>query len=190
MFDYTDEIGVELCIRLAEGESLKSICNDAHLPSKSTVLKWAVDPEHPISDRYARAREIGYLLLADEIIDISNTPLEGQKTKTGPNGTEITTGDMLEHRKLQIDSRKWIISKMLPKIYGDKLEVKQQIGFTEEFERFVRELRGIDPPKVVNGLATASRALEVQPQSLRAGSDLPVDGGDMDPMGSGDAKTG
>ena len=30
---------------------------------------------------------------------------------------------MLGHRKLQIDTRKWMLSKMLPKIYGDKLEL-------------------------------------------------------------------
>jgi hypothetical protein len=30
---------------------------------------------------------------------------------------------MIEHRRLKVDSRKWFLSKMLPKIYGDKLDL-------------------------------------------------------------------
>lgn len=186
---YSAELGIEICTRLAQGESLSSICKSEGMPSKSAVVMWAANPEHPISEHYARAREVGYRLLADEIIEISDTPLMGVKTKTGPNGTEVTEGDMIEHRRLQIDSRKWMLSKMLPKIYGDKLEVKQQIGFTEEFEKFVRELKGMTPPKVIDGLARSGGAVEVQPVELRSGSDLQADRGNLAAVDTGNTKT-
>lgn len=183
---YSEALGLEICTRLADGESLSRICNDEGMPSKSSVVRWASNPNHPLAEQYARAREVGYHVLADEIIEISDTPMIGQKTKMLPaGGTEITEGDMIEHRRLQIDSRKWMLSKMLPKVYGDKLEVKQQIGFTEEFEKFVRELRGMEPPKVIDGLARSSGAVEVQPIELRAGGDIPADRGNLAPLDTG-----
>lgn len=139
---YTPELGIEICARLAEGESLSRICEDEGMPNKSTVVRWAADINHPLAQQYARAREIGYQLLADEIIRISDTPVIGEKTKISDDGVEITKGDMIEHRRLQIDSRKWMLSKMLPKVYGDRVQVDQTIGFSGEFEKFMRELKG------------------------------------------------
>ena len=60
-------------------------------------------------------------------MDIADTPIEGEKTKTidGPDGkkTEVTTGDMIDHRKLQVDARKWALARMNPKKYGDKVDL-------------------------------------------------------------------
>jgi hypothetical protein len=49
--------------------------------------------------------------------------MEGTKTVVKATGTETTTGDMIEHRRLQIDARKWILSKALPKVYSERLAV-------------------------------------------------------------------
>jgi hypothetical protein len=67
----------------------------------------------------------GPLTLADEILDIANTPVVGVKTKTNEKGeVETTEGDMIEHRRLQVDARKWIAAKLKPKKYGDKQEIE------------------------------------------------------------------
>lgn len=55
----------------------------------------------------------------EQAIEISDTPLIGQKTVTKAAGTEITEGDMIEHRRLQIDIRKWTAARLAPKKYGD-----------------------------------------------------------------------
>lgn len=111
-----------VCALLEEGKSLRAACKELEL-NPSTILLWTkANPE--FSEQYARAREIGYLLRADEMVTIADTPMIGVETKIKPDGTrETTEGDMLGHRKLQIDTRKWMLSKMLPKIYGDKLEL-------------------------------------------------------------------
>jgi len=114
----------EICLRLAEGEALRSICRSEGMPRESTVRGWALQDLHGFAAQYARARELGYHAMADEIIDISNTPQIGKKTKTTEDGVEVTEGDMIEHRRLQVDARKWYLSKVLPKVYGDKLDVK------------------------------------------------------------------
>ena len=60
---------------------------------------------------------------ANEIKDIADTPVMGIVTTTGPLGVTTTEKEMIEHRKLQIDSRKWLLSKLQPRKYGDKLDL-------------------------------------------------------------------
>ena len=70
---YTEELGLEICSRIASGESLRRICKDDKMPSMSTVLLWVIDGNHnEFSEQYAKAREIQAELLADEIFDISD----------------------------------------------------------------------------------------------------------------------
>ena len=118
--DYTEELALAICERIADGESLRSICLDDAMPAKSSVFKWLREHE-AFSDHYARARETQADSLADEITHIADTPLVGITRKTDEEGnTEITEGDMIQHRRLQIDARKWIASKLKPKKYGDR----------------------------------------------------------------------
>ena len=121
---YTPEIASEICLMLSEGKSLRSICRKASFPTESTVREWALDNVNGFSAHYARAREIGYSRLAEEILTIADTPKLGKKIKKTDDGEETVIGDMVEHRKLQIDARKWMLSKMLPKVYGDKLSLE------------------------------------------------------------------
>lgn len=121
---YTTEIAERICERLAAGETLRSICRTSDgVPSEATVRAWALDDIGGFSAQYMRAREIGYHGLFDEILEIADTTQEGVTTTQKITGTEIRTGDMIEHRKLRVDSRKWMLGRALPKIYGDKLDV-------------------------------------------------------------------
>jgi len=102
---YTDELADKICDRLAEGEGLISICRDDGMPNERTLRSWALDDDHPFSPKYARAKEYGYHRLAEEILDIAD------------NGNS----EDVQRDKLRVDTRKWMLSKVLPKIYGDKL---------------------------------------------------------------------
>lgn len=120
---YTKEIAEAICKRLANGETLRAICRDAEMPSDVVVREWALDDREGFSAHYARSRKLGYEILADEILEIADTPQIGIKTTSKATGIETTEGDMIEHRRLRVDSRKWMLAKMLPKIYGDKLAI-------------------------------------------------------------------
>jgi hypothetical protein len=109
---------------LAEGETLLAICRDEDMPSDASVRRWALDDTGGFSSQYAKAREIGYAKLADEILEIANTPKPGVTVTEKPTGTETRQGDMIEHRRLQVDTRKWLLSKALPKVYGEKQQVE------------------------------------------------------------------
>jgi hypothetical protein len=122
---YTDELATEICTRLASGETLLSIVESDGMPAYSTVMLWVVDNRGPgFSEMYARARTLYLDFEAERLIRIADTPQQGVKTKILADGkTETTIGDMTEHRKLQIDARKWYLSKLAPKRYGDRLEL-------------------------------------------------------------------
>jgi hypothetical protein len=121
---YAPEIVETICERLAAGETLRAICRDDDMPSEATVRNWALDDTGGFFAQYTRARDVGYAGWFDEIREIADTPVEGTKTVSKPTGTETTTGDMIEHRRLQIDARKWMLSKALPKVYGDRLSAE------------------------------------------------------------------
>ena len=84
----------------------------------STVLGWA-EAHKEFGEQYARARQFGYQLLADEILAISDDGLND--TYTDDDGNVRTATDVVARSRLRVDSRKWMLSKMLPKVYGDKI---------------------------------------------------------------------
>lgn len=76
---------------------------------------------HPeFGEQYARARQIGYQLLADELIEIADDSSgDVVETEDGPRPNSEFTA----RSRLRLDTRKWMLSKMLPKVYGDKLDL-------------------------------------------------------------------
>jgi hypothetical protein len=116
---YTEELGNRVCELLAEGKTLTRICKEnPDLPSDRTIRRWALDLEHPFSPQYARAREIGYHAMADDYIDIGDAVSEDAAA--------------VAKARLRAESRKWLLSKALPKIYGDKLELSGNVNHTHE----------------------------------------------------------
>jgi hypothetical protein len=99
------------------------------MPDKSTVFRWLAVNE-PFRDQYARAREAQADYYAEEIIDISddgsNDWMERRSEAekgAGVNTGWVLNGEHVQRSKLRVDARKWIASKLKPKVYGDKLAV-------------------------------------------------------------------
>lgn len=123
---YSADVASEICSRLAEGESLRAICRSEGMPAESTVRGWVIDNVDGFSAQYARARDLGLDCMAEELLEIADTPQSGVKVKNADGRVETIEGDMIEHRRLRVDSRKWFLSKLAPKRYGDK--VTQEIS--------------------------------------------------------------
>jgi hypothetical protein len=111
---YSDAIADAIIERLEQGEALHAICSSDDMPSHAAVHKWAAEMPDTFGDRYVRARELGYLKWADELDALADGSIEGER--------RFEPGVVQRHR-LQIDTRRWILSKMLPKVFGDKLDV-------------------------------------------------------------------
>jgi hypothetical protein len=87
------------------------------MPSERTMRTWALDPQHPFSPKYARGRELGYHKMADQLVEIADD-----------------TGIDANDKCIRVDTRKWLLSKALPKIYGDKLDLNARLTMTHEQE--------------------------------------------------------
>lgn len=127
--EYTPEIAAAICARLAEGRSLRDVCSDDGMPSESTVRLWAIEDRGGFSAHYTKAREIGYHAMADELMDIAD---DGRNDWMERRGSEdmgwVSNGEHIQRSRLRVDTRKWMLSKMLPKLYGDKIEVSGKDG--------------------------------------------------------------
>ena len=123
--DYTQETADIICERLADGESLRTICDDEDMPARSTVFRW-LSLHKEFSDQYARAKEVQAEVLADELISIAddgrNDWME-RKTDEGDHLGWRENGEALRRSALRIDTRKWVAAKLLPKKYGEKIAV-------------------------------------------------------------------
>lgn len=121
---YSDKLAEEICTRLEQGESLNGICKDDGMPDERTVRGWARDDYKGFSPKYARAREVGYLRLADELLDIADDGHNDWMVRRGQDDAGwVANGEHLQRSRLRVDTRKWLLSKMLPKVFGDKLNL-------------------------------------------------------------------
>ena len=116
--EFSIELAAAICERIADGQSLKSICLSEGMPSKSAVYLWLT--KHPeFVDMYTRAREDQADTLADEIIDIAD---DGSRDYIKQeDGRTVADHDHISRARLRVDARKWIAAKLKPKKYGDKL---------------------------------------------------------------------
>lgn len=119
---YTEAIADEMCYRLSDGEPLRAICRDDHMPAWRTVYDWMSSNEE-FSARIARGRDLGMDAILEDTLKIADTPMVGVRKKYESGVvTEAVEEDMLGHRKLQIETRLKLLAKWNPKKYGDKVE--------------------------------------------------------------------
>jgi len=113
-----------ICEHIADGKSLREICRAEGMPSKTTVMRWLADSQE-FRDQYARAREAQADHFADEILEIADDATNDWMTrKVGEETTTVADHEHISRSRLRVDARKWLMSKMAPKKYGDKLDME------------------------------------------------------------------
>jgi hypothetical protein len=123
--DFTQEIADSICEQIADGLSLRSICEAENMPNKATVFRWLA-AKADFRDQYAYAREAQAETLADELTDIADDGTNDWMERKGEEGQSLgwtENGEAIQRSRLRVDTRKWIASKLKPKKYGDKLAV-------------------------------------------------------------------
>ena len=119
---YSKDLTDRICVRLALGESIRSICKDEEMPSQALIYLWL--NRHPeFLEQYTRAREEQAETHADEIVDIADeTPATVPVFDKDGNQIDIKLDSAyIAWQKQRIDSRKWNASKQRPKKYGDRV---------------------------------------------------------------------
>lgn len=138
---YNEEIASLICGRMAEGESLRSICRDDAMPALSSVFLWV--SKHPeFSEQYKLAMASRADAMFEDMIDIAD---DGRNDYiVNGDGEERFNTEHVQRSRLRLDTRKWMLSKMLPKKYGDK-HIEEESGNSGDIEiRVVRVSKNKD----------------------------------------------
>jgi len=101
--------------RMEEGESLRKACK-ANGTTHTSFLRLC-DADSELANQYARAREAMLDAQAEALEDI------GDQAANAENAVEVAG------LRLKSDNRKWLLSKLAPKKYGDKSVLEHQGGF-------------------------------------------------------------
>lgn len=99
---------------MRSGMSAFKACQVAGVP-QSTFIRW-MDDDAKLAEEYARAREDLIEHIASETLAIADQPVGSTE-----NGS--TDSGAVQKQRLQVDTRKWLLSKLAPKKFGDKLEL-------------------------------------------------------------------
>jgi len=124
---FTTKTADIICQRISDGQSLREICRNDDMPDKATVMRWlGNEKQSAFRDQYARARDAQVDHFAEEILEISDDGSNDWMERKLPNGeaTEVINHEHIARSKLRVDARKWLMSKMAPKKYGDKLDLE------------------------------------------------------------------
>ena len=122
--EFSQDIADKICERIAAAESLRSICDSDEFPSAATVFKWLNDFP-AFSEQYARAKEESADAIFDEMMEIADNARNDWMEQHGKDdvGYQLN-GEHIQRSRLRVDTRKWILGKLKPKKYGDKISAE------------------------------------------------------------------
>lgn len=141
--DFTPELAAKICTAIANGDSLRKVCLPDDMPAESTVRHWALENREGFFAQYDAACKVRAMKWADEVVDIADE--KGKDTNRA---------------RLRVDTRKWLLSKVLPKVYGEKVTqvheggdkpVEIELTPVEMRQRMARILQGVTDAKPAAG---------------------------------------
>lgn len=135
---YTDEMADRICRYVGtHTESTRKILEKHDdVPGITLVNQWRFDHES-FAIKYAEAKRKQADLLAEEVVELADN-IPSHEDKDGI--TRIDTGIMMQ-RRLAVDARRWIASKLIPKVYGSTKELHEERGKNAQLQRELAELR-------------------------------------------------
>lgn len=121
--EYTPELCDKICAEIADGRSLSSVCKDEGMPHREYFWKWK--REHPeLQKQYDNAVKERVALFAEELIDICDDGTNDWVESNDPENPGYKFNkEHFQRSRLRIDTRKWLLAKMHPKQYGDKVDL-------------------------------------------------------------------
>ena len=105
---YSQSIGSLICMRLADGESMRSICRDEQMPSRDVVDVWR-ETNPDFDAKCARAREDQAEFHHEAMDKIEADTLSG--VLAAPAASVV------------LANKRWRMEKLKPKVYGAKMDL-------------------------------------------------------------------
>jgi len=116
---YSPGLADRVCELMIEGVSLRKICEMSGMPSRRAILNWLKNNEE-FRQRYEIARLMQIEYWAHEIIDIADDT--SGDFIINEHGERVVDHENINRARLKIDARKWLMSKLHPARYGDKVQ--------------------------------------------------------------------
>lgn len=122
----------QILLSIEEGNSLRATLKREGMPTSTTFYEW-IDNDEQKSLHYARACEKRADAIFEEILDISDDASNDFTLADIGDGIQIEkfNSEHVQRSKLRVDARKWMLSKMNPKKYGDKVQQELSGGVTQ-----------------------------------------------------------
>lgn len=130
---YTPELADLICLRIAtHQESTHKLCQRYDdLPDTTCIYEWR--HKHPgFAHKYAQAKMQQAEIMAEEILDIADDA--SRDTKYDKDGNALCNAEFVARSRLRVDTRKWLASKLAPKIYGDRSTVENVVKHEENIQ--------------------------------------------------------
>ena len=116
-----EERFTEICRQIAEeGKSLRAVLRPEDMPESHTFYKW-VDSSKEKLLQYTRATSQRADNIFEDILTIADSTEDD--IIENEDGFEVTNHNVIQRDRLRVDSRKWMLGKMNPKKYSDKIQV-------------------------------------------------------------------
>jgi len=120
---FTQKLADKICAELAMGKSLRTVCSQDGTPGLETIFGW-LRTNTEFAEQYARAKQESADAMADEILDISDDGHNDWMLKRfADQEAWVQNGEALQRSRLRVDTRKFLMAKMKPKKYGEKLDL-------------------------------------------------------------------
>lgn len=122
---FTQETFDLICERLSQGLSLREICRADDMPDEHSVRRWVIADYNGIAPQYARARQAQAEHWADEILLAADDGTNDYVERVNAKGEKEMALDRehIQRSALRVEARKWLLSKLLPKTYGDRTKL-------------------------------------------------------------------
>jgi hypothetical protein len=121
-----------ICSEIAEGRPAKQIFEDEGVPSHTTFYKW-LNEDDILAARYAQACKVRAEKIFEEIMEIADN--QDDLSEMSKEDSKI----IVARNRLQIDTRKWALSKMQPEKYGDRIAVDAEVKGKIQFENVSKQ---------------------------------------------------
>lgn len=124
---YTDELAERICSDLRSGKTLLEVSESEDMPELATIYVWINQEEAPpetskFPELYARARRVWIDREADNILQIADDARnDWMDRQIGEDTIRVVDHEHVQRSKLRIDARKWLLSKLRPDQFGDRL---------------------------------------------------------------------
>lgn len=146
---FSTAIADEIVTRLGNGEPLRQICRDEHMPAWRTVYDWQ-EADKAFAARIAHARELGEEAIAQECLGIADDATNDWMETHGKDGAELykINGEHIQRSKLRIEVRLKLLAKWNPRKWGEKVDLNHGVQPENPLASMLQRIAGTGLPVI------------------------------------------